>query len=74
MSFSIFAFVKSRYRVIARRTLSGCPNGFRIRIGLSGSQGIDMPDRIAHSRPPSSPDLRSVVQKSASGKSTAELV
>jgi hypothetical protein len=44
LSFSILAFVKSRCRVITRGTPSGCPSRFRIRVGLSGNQGIDMPN------------------------------
>ena len=42
LPFRVLAFVKSRCRVTARDTPSG--SRFRIRIGLSGSQGIDMPN------------------------------
>ena len=44
-SVRVLAFVKSRCRVIARETsrLDG-PSQPRIRIGLSGSRGIDVPN------------------------------
>jgi hypothetical protein len=32
--------------LLPRRTPSGCPSRFRIRIGLSGSQGIDIPNSV----------------------------
>jgi len=69
MSFSIFLLSSNLgTELLPEEPYLDCPNGLRIRIGLSGRQGIDMPDMIAHSRSSSSPGLRSVVQKSASEK------